>query len=471
MAEAKSVLFLCGSPKGEASSSFLAARTVSRFLKHPSTFVDVAAARLSFDPAQAEPAFGEIVEAMRQASAIVWVFGAILWHAPVQLKVLFDKCFEQDIRFDGKIAATVLSSAHLFDDFICDGLRLVSEQLGCGYIGDVSVEGVPGGYTDCARAETECRLLAERLDAALDSGYVPCRQSIDLPREELKPLCFGREFAVNGPKRPKTGNKTILVVTGYRLDDNPAARAVHAAIDRASANRVELFEVAGSGLGPCELRQECLLRTDLSCAQSDVFAQVKRRLLAADAIIFVGQCAATFVDAHMLTLIGRTGSMLIMPQLKGKYGFAVATGGGGLGRGMARYLSDFLTGCGVQSLGGLTEGDGDGQGLAATIAWTVEQLDAALEQRWEVPVRCLVRTEHYFQREGAAKFGVAVRGYYHYFRRNKLFDFPPILAIRLLVRLLPGRRLADFLIRKSAGLTRARWEKRFGRGAVPSGQS
>lgn len=471
MAGAGKILFVCGSPKGEASSSLLAARTVSHFLKHDVAFVDVAAARLSLDPAQAEPAFREVVEAMREASAIVWVFGAILWHAPVQLKVLFDKCFEQDLRFDGKIAATVLSSAHLFDDFICDGLRLVSEQLGCGYIGDVSIEGVPGGYADCDKAETECRLLAGRLDAALDSGYLPYRRTSDMRPQDLKPLCFGREFPVDGPQRPKTGRKTILVVTGHKLDDNPAARAVYAAIDRASGNRVELFEVAGSGLGPCELRQECMLREDLACEQADVFGQLKRRLLEADAIVFVGQCAGTFVDAHMLTLIGRAGSMLIMPQLRGKYGFGVATGGGGLGRGVARYLSDFLTGCGVQSLGELTDGDGDGQGFAATVAWTVAQLDRALEEGWEVPARCLVRIEHYFQREMAAKFGVAVRGYYHYFRRNKLFDFPPILAIRLLVLLLPGRRLADFLIRKSAGLTRARWEKRFGGEAAPSGQS
>ena len=459
----KKVLFLCGSPKGEASSSLLVARYLASFLEHPFTFVDVCTAKLSPDASESERGFLDVVRQIREASCVVWVFGAVIWHAPVQLKCLFDKCFEQDLRFDGKIAATVLSGAHLLDEFILENMRLISEQLGFGYLGDVSAEGVPGGYADERRTEDACRVLAGTIDAALEAGHVPYRQTASLPVDDLKPLHFAKGFAVSGQESPKTGDKNIVVVTGHKLERNPAAKAIHDAIRRYSVNTVRLIEVEGSGIEACQLQQECMFRKDLICPIQDAFPDMRRVLLDADGVILIGQCAATCVDAPLLTLIGRVGSLLIMPQLKGKYGFAVATGGGRLGRNTARYLSNILTACGVQSLGALTDGESGGQGLDEEVRWMVMQLDKAMDEQWTAPDRFLVRTEHYFQREMAAKYGAVVPGYYHYFAGNRLFDFPPLVVTRLLALVIRGRWLPDFLIRQAAKATRAKWEKRLRR--------
>jgi multimeric flavodoxin WrbA/mannitol/fructose-specific phosphotransferase system IIA component (Ntr-type) len=463
MTSGKHVLFVCGSPRGDNSSSGLAARYLSHFLTHPFEFVDVCTADLSSDAAEAEQGFQELVGQMRRASCLVWVFGAVIWHAPVQLKLLFDKLFQQGHTFEGRIAATVLAGGHLFDEDILDGMRLISEQLGFGYLGDVSVEGVPGGYGEEELAESACRILARTIDTALDEATIPIRESAPWPREALSPLAFGQGSAMPGTETKKTGNRRIVVVTGHRLDRDPAARAVCAILDQESENTVSLFAVEDSDVGACLLRQECLLRRDLSCPGDDGFPALRRQLLEADGVVFVGQCASTLVDAHLLTLIGRLGSLLIMPQLTGKYGLAVATGGYGQGGGAARYLSRFLTGCGVYCVGSVTQGAGGGEEWLKGLRWQVSRLDRALREQWKAPGRCLVRTEHYFQREMAARYGAVLEGYYRYYQRNRLFDFPPLGLTRILAALLPGRRVRDFLLRQSAKRTRAGWEKRLRR--------
>jgi len=56
-----------------------------------------------------------------------------------------------------------------------------------------------------------------------------------------------------------------------------------------------------------------------------------------DGIVYMGSCASGMVDGHLKAFLDRTWGMAHRPSLKGKYGFAVATGGGPLGKNAAWY--------------------------------------------------------------------------------------------------------------------------------------
>jgi putative NADPH-quinone reductase len=114
----KAILFLHGSPRGKRSASLRTARYLAQFLDHDYESVDVASARLSTDPGEAEPTFLKIVEKMRAADAVIWTFGAWVLYMPVQMQYLLDKLFTQGYDFTDKIAAAVMTSVRVHDDFI-----------------------------------------------------------------------------------------------------------------------------------------------------------------------------------------------------------------------------------------------------------------------------------------------------------------------------------------------------------------
>jgi len=163
----KRILFLCGSPRGLKSASRITAEYLAKFLDYDYEFVDVGRAKLSNDPTLAEPAFVEIAEKMNRADAIVWVFGAWIWFVPLDLQYLFDKLFTlEGYDFKNKLAASVMTSVRVKDDYILERTRFVSEQLGMRYLGDVAAVGNPmTGYDDDEEVtEDSCRILAAQLN-------------------------------------------------------------------------------------------------------------------------------------------------------------------------------------------------------------------------------------------------------------------------------------------------------------------
>jgi hypothetical protein len=251
MSQEKRILFLCGSPQEDKSSSLLVARYLSHFLKQDFEFIDVAAANLSFDASESEAAFQRIVHKMETAACIVWVFGAVCWHPPVQLKLLFDKLFQQGFLFTKKIAATVMTGGHFLDDYILEHMRFISEQLGFGYLGDVSAEGIAGGYVDYEETESACRVLARMIHTALDEGYIPYRETALWRREDLMPLHFGNGFVVHEDPRNRKGSKNIVVVTGYKLDFRtcPLSRNSLCSLTNIGFETQEVYRLTKDGIG------------------------------------------------------------------------------------------------------------------------------------------------------------------------------------------------------------------------------
>jgi multimeric flavodoxin WrbA len=434
----KNVLFLCGSPRRKRSASLCTAKYLARFLDYDYEFLDVAKAKLSTDPSEAEPAFLKIVEKMQAADILVWTFGAWIFFVPVQMQYLLDKLFAQEYDFSGKIAAAVMTSARAGDDFILDRVRFVSEHLGLGYAGDVSAVGNPFfGYVDDEEVtEDSCRILAGQLNRALAEGYVPARHYPPVGTRYLSPTYRGPGFAVDGPPAPKTGDKTILVLTGNRLSEDSANASVVESIRRYSRNSVEVIELQDRQVGPCVGCYLCDFHGDGVCVLKDEYEAIKQHLHQVDGIVFVGTCACGMVDCHLKAFLDRCWGIAHCPSLKGKYGFVVATGGGPLEAEAAWYLRAVLNKTGTRCITALTQSAADAPDFAATVRRTVEDLDRALDEKWQIADRFVVRGVTWTFRDLVATSGMLLRADYRFHKEHQMFDAPSPSGVNALMRLL-----------------------------------
>jgi len=445
----KKVLFLCGSPRGKKSASLSTALYMSRFLDYDYEFLDVVKARLSSDLTEAEAAFLKIVEKMKGADAIIWTFGAWILFVPVQMQYLFDKLFTQEgYDFTGKIAASVMTSGRVLDDYILDRVRFVSEQLGFGYIGDVSAEGNPFfGYVDEEETEDSCRVLAGKINRALKDEYVPAKESAYLDRTYLSPLNRGKGFEVNGPTAEKDDDKTILVITGNRISEDPAGASLVESINRYSRNKVELIELEDHKVRPCVGCYLCDFRVEGICVLKDEYEEIKRRMHEVDGIVYIGSCSSGMVDCHLKAFLDRSWGMAHRPSLKGKYGFAVATGGGPLGKNAAWYLGAVLDKTGTKCIASLTDGNINDPNFANTVRQTVEDLDRAMEEKWQIANRFTTRSITWTFRDLVAKNGMILRADYDFHKKNKMFDYPSTGGSAAVMRILfKSKKLEDKLV-------------------------
>jgi multimeric flavodoxin WrbA len=435
----KKVLFLCGSPRGKKSASLTTARYLAQFLDYDYEFVNVARARLSTDPTEAEPAFLEVAAKMQSSDAVIWVFGAWVMFVSVKMQYLLNKLFTQEgFDFKGKIAAAVLTSVRLRDDRTLERMRFVSEQLGFGYLGDVSAVGNPffGYIDDVTATEDTCRVLARRINRALRDGYVPAHHFPSMDHKYLSPVHRGPGFSVNGPAALKDGNKTILIITGNRLVEDPVIAAIVEAIHHYSRNEVEVVVLQDRSVGPCVGCYLCDFREAGICVVKDEYETIKQRMHEVDGLVYVGTCASGVVDPYLKAFLERTWGISHRPTLKEKYGFVVVSGGGPLEPDAARYLQGILAGYGTCCITALTQSAAEPSTFADTLWRTVEDLDRAMDEQWQMTERFSIRAKNRVFRDLVAESGMVLKADYKFYQENDLFDVPSPSGKNALWRLL-----------------------------------
>jgi multimeric flavodoxin WrbA len=456
------VLFLCGSPRHKRSASLCTAKYLARFLDYDYEFVDVAKAKLSTDPGEADPDFLKIVVKMQAADAVVWTFGAWLLFVSVQMQYLLDKLFVQGYDFSSKVAAAVMTSVRVHDDFILDRLRFVSEQLGFGYAGDVSAVGNPFfGYQDEEVTEDSCRILAGQLNRTLTDGYVPARHYPPVERKYLSSTYRGPEFSVNDHPASNTGDKKILVLTGNRLSEDPANGSVIDSIHRYSRNYVEVVELQDRHVGPCVGCYLCDFNEVGICILKDEYEAIKQRLHQVDGIVFVGTCSSGMVDCHLKAFLDRSWGIAHRPSLKGKYGFVVATGGGPLEAEAAWYLRNVMNKYGPHCIAALTQSAATAPNFVATVRRTVEDLDRALDEKWQIADRFGTRGATWTFRDLAATSGMLLRADYGFHKEHRMFDAPSPGGLNMIMRqLFKSKNLEQLMVaRKQSQIAKARDER------------
>ena len=102
----------------------------------------------------------------------------------------------------------------------------------------------------------------------------------------------------------------------------------------------------------------------------------------------------------------------------------MATGGGPLEVEAARHLQGVLNGHGARCIAALTSSAARTSGSAATLRRTVEDLDRALDEEWQIADRFSTRAKNRLFRDLVAENGIVLRADYRFFRKHKMFDVP-----------------------------------------------
>ena len=180
-----------------------------------------------------------------------------------------------------------------------------------------------------------------------------------------------------------------------------------------------------------------------------------------DGLVYVGTCASGVVDPYLKAFLERTWGISHRPTLKDKYGFVVATGGGPLEPDATRYLQGVLTGYGTRCLTALTQSAATPHNFAATLRRTVEDLDQAIDEQWQIAERFSVRAKNRVFRDLVAESGMILHADYKFYKENDRFDVPSPGGKNALLRLLFRHEgLKDRLIAIGTGRTAATREKR-----------
>jgi len=183
------------------------------------------------------------------------------------------------------------------------------------------------------------------------------------------------------------------------------------------------------------------------CVLKDDYEKIKKRLYEVEGIVYVGNCASGAVDCHLKAFLDRTWGIAHRPSLKGKYGFAVATGGGPLGKNAAWYLGAVLDKTGTKCIASLTDGNANDSNFANTISRTVEDLDQAIDEKWQIADRFTTRSITWTFRDLVAKNGMILRADYDFHKKNKMFDCLSTGGIAAIMRILfKSKKLGDKLL-------------------------
>jgi hypothetical protein len=142
------------------------------------------------------------------------------------------------------------------------------------------------------------------------------------------------------------------------------------------------------------------------------------------------------VDCHLKAFLDRWWGNYHRPSLVGKYGFVVATGGGPLEADAAWYLRQILDMTGTCCIAALTQSPAESLGFAASLRRAVEDLDRALEEKWQIPDRFNKRAPRMTFRDLVATSGMFLRADYKFYKEHKMFDYPSPGGMNAVLRFL-----------------------------------
>jgi len=142
------------------------------------------------------------------------------------------------------------------------------------------------------------------------------------------------------------------------------------------------------------------------------------------------------VDCHLKAFLDRSWGIAHRPSLKGKYGFVTATGGGPLEAEAAWYLQSVLNVFGTRSIAALTQSAADSPAFADSVRRTVEDLDRALDEKWQIANRFVTRGTAWTFRDLVATSGMTLRADYEFHKEHRMFDAPSPGGVNALMRLL-----------------------------------
>jgi multimeric flavodoxin WrbA len=411
------VLVLNGSPKGdECSVSMKHMHYLQKRVDNDYAVVPVAKDIRKIE--NDEPYFHGIIEKIRDADIIVWVFPVYLYMVPSQLKrfveIVFDR--KKEGVFAGKYSTSLSTSAMIYDYPAHEYIHAISEDLRMTYMPGFSFEAVmeksllDGKIRESFIAHFKRMVLSAENKAAYPVKYA------EIPKEGHAYSRKTREYAT------KKDDKRITVISDHAPGSN-LERMVDAFISssRYAVEVVNLNDIVFSGgcagCLQCQFEGACIFPDDVRGIFQD-------KIIGSAGVVF----AATIVDRHVSSrfkaFLDRSIFMAQTPTLRGKFaGFLVS---GPLRRMelVGQFIEIYISNRFMIQVGTVSDEYQDSYQLTRIIAAFAENMANHIEDGISMTSSFFSRTYHLMLREMLSIISSAKRNAYNYHRKHKLFDYP-----------------------------------------------
>lgn len=129
------ITVLSGSPKGKLSNTIQYSKFIAKFNKNIDFEIFDVGERMNLIEKN-EKEFDKIIESIKNADIILWVFPVYHLLVPAQLKRFIELVYEKEKEsvFNGKYASSITTSIHFYDNIAHDYINAVSEDLEMKYI-------------------------------------------------------------------------------------------------------------------------------------------------------------------------------------------------------------------------------------------------------------------------------------------------------------------------------------------------
>jgi multimeric flavodoxin WrbA len=305
------VVVLNGSPKGELSVTLQYVRYLQKkFPQHEFTIFPIA--RQIHKLERDVPAFGQIMDEVRRADAVIWAFPLYTLLVCGQYKRFIELIQERNeaAAFAGKYTASLSTSVHFFDHTAHNYIHAICDDLQMKYLGAYSAE-----MYDLMRNKERLRLLA-----FAESFFDAVSRQIPVAKV-FPPLSFSDFHYSPGTSTAgvDTGNKRILILTDEKKEQSNLWNMIQSFKGnfRQNVDVVCLsdIDIKGGCLGCCR----CGLNNVCSYQGKDGFidfynTQVKK----ADIVVFAGTICDRYLSSRWKTYFDRSFFNTHMPSLKGK---------------------------------------------------------------------------------------------------------------------------------------------------------
>jgi len=305
------IVVLSGSPKGPLSATLQYARFLEKqFPEHDFHIAHVALEEgdLEGDAAALE----NVVEELRGAQGVLWVFPIYTFLVPARYKRFIERLLAGEAKdaFRGKYAASLSTSIHFFDHTAHNYVHGICEDLGMKFVGSFSA-----GVYDLMKPEGKRQL------SLFGRGFVAAMSdAAPIPRRYDPVLHRLLEYAPAPPaSRADLGAKRMVIVTDARDEDVNARKMVERLRSRFTPPPEVINLHALSIRFGCDGCFQC--GADGLCVRrdaDDIHALYTSKLDPADVIVMAGTVRDRYLSSRWKFFFDRGFFRPLVPWFPGK---------------------------------------------------------------------------------------------------------------------------------------------------------
>jgi multimeric flavodoxin WrbA len=279
----------------------------SKYPEH--TFVELFIARDIREIQKKTEAYLEVLDAVRECDGILFQMPVYSALVPSQVKAFIELLFEDSRAaeaFDGKYAAMITTSIQLFDNFACNYIQAVCEDLNVSFTGAFSATFYPIVDDEYRKSFSE---FIERLFFAIEHQCRP-------PRLYSKVVDTIPTFkALSMESRETASARRVAVVTDL-AGETEGLQGMIRVLSQALDAEVTVVDLAETDYGGCRCCIQC--GATFTCCLNDGFQEMhEKKVRSADAIVIAGKIKDRYLTARIKNFFDREFYLNHVPFLKG----------------------------------------------------------------------------------------------------------------------------------------------------------